>query len=249
VADPARSPEWNRGAYLVRGLGHCAACHSARNAFGATSRGPDLGGGLIPMQNWYAPSLNSPHEAGLADWSPQDVVALLKTGMTPRASVSGPMATVVLRSTQFMTDDDLLAMAAYLRALPQKARTGRDPGSESAQGNKVALLAKGATLYGDRCVQCHGDKGEGVPGAYPALAGNRAVAMDSPANVVRIVADGGFSPATATNPRPFGMPPFSTSLSSEEIAAVVSYVRDSWGNGASPVSSVDVDRYKASLRN
>jgi mono/diheme cytochrome c family protein len=112
--DASRSAEWNRGAYLVRGLGHCNACHGGRNAFGATVENLELSGGLIPMQNWYAPSLTSPDEAGVAHWDTRQVVGLLKDGVTTGASVLGPMASVVYGSTQYLSEGDLAAMAAFL---------------------------------------------------------------------------------------------------------------------------------------
>jgi mono/diheme cytochrome c family protein len=114
-----RSVQWNRGAYLVRSLGHCAACHSPRNAFGATRDSLEFSGGLIPLQNWYAPSLASSAEAGVADWSNADIAALLKTGLTPRGAALGPMAEVVFRSTQYLHDSDIAAMAEFLKSLPQ----------------------------------------------------------------------------------------------------------------------------------
>ncbi|MEP6588971.1 MAG: cytochrome c, partial [Polaromonas sp.] len=100
--DAGRNAEWNRGAYLVNGLGHCSACHSPRDALGGNRQSLALAGGLIPMQNWYAPSLASRHEAGVGDWSGEQIVRLLKNGVAPGASVSGPMAEVVLRSTQYL---------------------------------------------------------------------------------------------------------------------------------------------------
>jgi mono/diheme cytochrome c family protein len=111
--DPAKPADWNRGSYLVRGLGHCDACHASRNWFGATTGGLELGGGLIPMQKWYAPSLASSQEAGVADWPLDDVIALLKNGIAAHASVQGPMAEVVYRSTQYLTTDDVRAMAVF----------------------------------------------------------------------------------------------------------------------------------------
>ncbi|RYF88131.1 MAG: c-type cytochrome, partial [Caulobacteraceae bacterium] len=212
-ADASRSAEWNRGAYLVRGLGHCAACHTARNALGGTDSGLDLAGGLIPMQNWYAPSLASPFEAGVGDWGTADIVRLLKTGVSPTASVTGPMAEVVQNSTQHLTDTDLAAMATFLQGLHQPATT---PPAAVPAPVAVALAPatreRAAQLYTNHCAQCHGDRGQGVPGAYPALAGNRAVVMASTVNLVQIVLNGGFAPSTAGNPRPFGMPPFVLAL-------------------------------------
>jgi len=237
-ADATRSADWNRGAYLVDGLGHCNACHASRNALGATATPLDLAGGLIPVQNWYAPSLASPLEAGVADWADADVVALLKTGISARGAVMGPMSEVVSGSTQHLSDPDLRAMAAYLKALPQ-------PEVARNVGSPAPVDGPGAKLYEKHCVQCHGDQGEGVPGAYPALAGSRAVTMTSAANLVHVVLEGGFPPATAGNPRPYGMPPFATVLSNEDVAALLTHLRGSWGNRAAPVSAVDVGRFRA----
>ena len=236
--DAGRNAEWNRGAYLVQGLGHCSACHAARNALGATTAGPDLAGGLIPVQNWYAPSLASPHEAGVADWDKQDIISLLKNGVSKNASVAGPMAGVVLGSTQFLTPDDLAAMAQYLKQLPPST-TAPSPVA------KQAGSAAGAKLYEQHCAGCHGLQGDGVPNAYPALAGNRAVTMPQTANLVQIVLHGGYAPATQGNPRPFGMPPFVLVLSDIEIAALLTHLRRSWGNQASGVSALDVHRIRA----
>ena len=236
--EPGRDAQWNRGAYLVQGLGHCSACHAARNALGATTAGAGLAGGLIPVQNWYAPSLASPHEAGVADWDEQDIVSLLKNGVSKNASVAGPMAGVVLGSTQYLTPDDLGAMAQYLKQLPPSTT------AQSTVTNAVGSTA-GAKLYETHCAGCHGMQGDGVPNAYPALAGNRAVTMPQTANLVQIVLHGGFAPATEGNPRPFGMPPFVLVLSDIEIAAVVTHLRQSWGNQAAGVTALDVNRIRA----
>ncbi|MEF7614933.1 cytochrome c [Aquincola sp. MAHUQ-54] len=239
--DPAQPAEWNRGAYLVQGLGHCNACHASRNVLGATRSALDLGGGLIPMQNWYAPALDAAHEAGVAEWPVADVVQLLKTGSTRQASVIGPMAEVVLHSTQYLSDADLGAIATYLRALPQRA-SGPRPGVPAERN--ADRQARGQAVYERHCVACHGARGEGAPGIYPPLAGNRAVTMEPPANLVRIVLGGGFPPATAGNPRPYGMPPFATVLPDEDIAAVITYLRSAWGHQASPITTFEVNRYR-----
>jgi mono/diheme cytochrome c family protein len=237
--DRAQSAEWNRGAYLVQGLGHCSACHSQRNALGASSDMMDLSGGLIPMQNWYAPSLASPFEAGVADWELGQIEQLLHTGVAPRATVLGPMAEVVLQSTQHLAPADLRAMAVFLKALPQSAHEAAAP---AVPGARVA--ERGAKLYGQHCAQCHGDRGEGVPNAYPALAGNRAVNLPVTANLVQIVLNGGFPPATAGNPRPFGMPPYATLLNDEDVAAVLSHIRTAWGNRGGAVTELAVNQQR-----
>ena len=243
--DNSRSAEWNRGAYLVQGLGHCSACHSPRDALGGIGKGLDLAGGQIPMQNWYAPSLTSPHEASVASWDKAQIVSLLKTGVADNAGVSGPMGEVVLRSTQYLRDDDLNAMAQYLKELPTHESETPDPATQPAAYRPgPAQTAAAAKLYEQNCAQCHGDQGQGVPKAYPALAGNRAVTMAATENVIQMVLRGGFAPATEGNPRPYGMPPFMLTLSDEEVAAVVTHIRTSWDAQASPVSALQVQRVR-----
>jgi mono/diheme cytochrome c family protein len=243
--DAARSAEWNRGAYLVRGLGHCAACHGGRNLFGATpERGMSLAGGLIPMRNWYAPALDSPDEAGVADWEPDHIVALLRDGTSPRASVLGPMADVVYRSLQHLREDDLRAIAAFLKSLPQR----RTP-TAGGKPPDPAVRELGSELYETHCADCHGARGEGARAAggatmLPALAGNRLVTMGPPANLIRVIVHGGFLPSTAGNPRPFGMPPYGLALTDAEIAAVASFLRMSWGNRAGAVTPQEVARFR-----
>lgn len=241
-----QSIEWNRGGYLVNGLGHCSACHSSRNQLGATEDG--LSGGLIPMQGWYAPSLTSGAEAGMKDWATDHIVQLLKTGVAPGASVSGPMAEVVKASLQHLTDDDLGAMALYLKTL-QVAPTAKPepapaPSPYIAQASEAQLKA-GAKLYETHCVDCHQANGSGMAAAYPALAGNRAVTMAQAVNPIRSVLHGGFAPGTAGNPRPYGMPAFGPLLSDAEVAAVISHVRHAWGNEAPRVSALEVNRNRS----
>ncbi|MDR6856335.1 cytochrome c [Variovorax guangxiensis] len=241
VADPAKPPEWNRGAYLVEGLGHCIACHGTRNVLGATEEKLGLSGGLIPVENWYAPSLNAKREAGVADWDTPHVVALLKNGTSPRGSVMGPMADVVFRSTQHLSEADLNAMAVFLQQLPE-AKAADTPAPASPVRRDAGVMARGAKIYDQQCAYCHGDTGQGAEGAYPALAGSRAVNMSSAVNLVQVLRHGGFLPSTAGNPRPYGMPPFGHVLDDDGIAAVLSYIRGSWGNDAPPVTRAQIMR-------
>lgn len=235
-----QTPMWNRGAYLVEGLGHCSACHSSRNSFGASEGG--LSGGRIPMQGWYAPSLTSDAEAGLGSWEVPHIVQLLKTGASPRATVFGPMAEVVERSLQHLSEQDVMSMAVYLKALPATPAEAADP----ITGPQVdQVVAHGKKLYGTHCADCHGADGKGLAPAYPPLAGNRALTMDESVNAIRIVLNGGFAPGTAGNPRPYGMPPYSHVLDDDEVAAVVSYLRATWGNHAPPVTAGEVNRYRS----
>ena len=239
VQAASQTPEWNRGAYLVNGLGHCTACHTPRNALGATADAKAFTGGLIPVQNWYAPALNAAAEAGVKEWPVEDVVALLKTGVAPHGSVLGPMAEVVFRSTQYLTDADARAMAVYLQALPQQPGSAQ---ADAAPAPSASVMARGGKVYEQQCAQCHGNQGQGEAGAFPALAGNRAVVLADPTNVLRVVLQGGYLPATAGNPRPHGMPPFQHTLSDEEVAAVATFVRNSWGNQAPGVGTIEAYR-------
>jgi mono/diheme cytochrome c family protein len=241
-ADATRDAGWNRGAYLVEGLGHCNACHSSRNALGASGGPLDLAGGLIPVQNWYAPSLTAPDEASVHGWDPRDVVALLRDGISARGMVMGPMSEVVLNSTQHLSEADLAAITHFLQQLAPSAAGTRV--AADARGRSAQAPARGAPLYHDRCAACHGEEGEGVTGAYPALRGSRAVTMASSANLVHVVLEGGFPPSTHGNPRPYGMPPFATFLSNDDVADLLSYIRGAWGNAAAPVTALEVARYR-----
>lgn len=235
----SRDLAWNRGAYLVEGLGHCSACHSTRNQFGANK--DSLDGGLIPTLNWYAPSLTSGSEAGLGDWDREHIVALLGTGISPRGSATGPMAEVVARSLQYLTQEDLGAMASYLQSLPSTPA----PTPERHPPASEQMLAEGGRIYAASCAQCHGDDGKGKLPAYPPLAGNRAVTLSPAVNAIRVTVNGGFPPGTKGNPRPYGMPPFGHELDDAQVAAVLSWIRNSWGNAAAPVTAAEVNRYRA----
>lgn len=239
AGNSSQSAQWNRGAYLVEGLGHCAACHSSRNVLGASQGG--LSGGLIQTLGWYAPSLTSDAEAGLGGWEVPHITDLLKTGISPRATVFGPMAEVVQESLQHMSHADVTAMAVYLKALPS---TPAPPVVLPGGPRVEQVMQQGKELYEANCIDCHGADGKGLPPHYPPLAGNRALTMSESVNAIRIVLNGGFAPATEGNPRPYGMPPFSHALSDQEVASVVSYLRASWGNRAPPVTPAEVNRYR-----
>ena len=153
------------------------------------------------------------------------------------------MAEVVLHSTQHLRDDDLRAMVSYLKSLPPS----RPPPSEPSPVPQ-AQHALGTRLYEAHCKDCHGENGQGVAHAYVPLAGNPAVLLGPPANLVQVVLGGAFAPSTDGNPRPFGMPPFATELSDEDVAAVLSFIRNTWGNQAPAVGALEVSRYRSSVR-
>ena len=155
------------------------------------------------------------------------------------SQVAGPMAEVVAQSLQHLTDADIRAMAIYLKSLPD---SNTMPSTQKElTANTTRRIANGGKIYKQHCKDCHGTEGEGAAGAYPPLAANRSVTLASPLNTIRSVLDGGYAPATKVNSRPYGMPPFAHNLNSEEIAMVVSYVRNAWGNHASAVTALEVD--------
>ncbi|RJG01052.1 cytochrome c [Noviherbaspirillum sedimenti] len=239
--DDGKSVEWNRGAYLVQGAGHCSACHTSRTTLGGSEEKLDLAGGLIPVQNWYAPALTGDAASGLGNWEARHIADLLTTGVSMRGTASGPMAEVVGQSLQYLDAADAGAIAAYLKSLPQ---SGAPPSlrSVAASDNAEQVLKEGQRIYEKYCVDCHKANGQGQPPAYPPLAGNRALTLDNALNPIRMVLNGGYPPTTRGNPRPYGMPPFAHELNDGEVAAVVSYMRNTWGNQAPMVSPVDVGR-------
>jgi mono/diheme cytochrome c family protein len=244
--EPTQSADWNRGAYLVQGLAHCGACHSTRNALGAPVAGHTYDGAMMPSNVWYAPSLTAVSEASVADWSLAEIATWLKDGVTPKASALGPMAEVIFQSTQYANNVDLRAMATYLKALPQteSSRLSKAPSKLITQRKSDGV---GAALYAKHCNDCHGENGEGKAGAFPALAGNRAVVMANATNVISIILHGGFAPATSGNPRPHGMPPYYHLLSDSDIAALATHIRSTWGNAGAAVTELDLVKYRNGL--
>jgi mono/diheme cytochrome c family protein len=188
--DASQSEQWNRGAYLVEGLGHCGTCHTAINALGGSSD-QAFAGGLIPMQNWYAPSLTLNKEAGLGDWKLDDICALLQGGQSSHGAVYGPMAEVVENSLQYMSDADIQAMAVYLKTLADR---NEPRARRAATGVSEDVLARGHSIYTARCSACHLASGLGQPPSYPPLAGNPSIEMQSAVNPIRMVLNGGFPP-------------------------------------------------------
>ena len=244
MPDAAKSADWNRGAYLVQGLGHCTMCHTAINSLGGSSASQAFEGGLIPMQNWYAPSLTANKEAGLGEWSIKDISDLLHTGVSARGAVYGPMAEVVYQSLQYLNDEDTRAMAVYLKSLgvgsPLQPPTSAIPSPEGS-----LLMSLGKAVYTSQCASCHGEAGLGQPPDYPPLAANPSIQMTSAVNPVRMVLNGGYPPGTAGNPMPHGMPPFAQVLADDEVAAVVTYIRKSWGNRGTAVTARDANLLRA----
>lgn len=247
-ADTTKDAAWNRGAYLVQGLGHCGACHTPRGlAFQekamheAGAKGRHFLSGET-VEHWRALSLR-----GL--WTVDDTVQFLKTGQNRFAAASGNMAEVIMHSTQHLKDDDLVAMAAYLKSLPPGENELPAPGvpRKVVAGSLPEQLysSRGGLGYVQFCVDCHRQDGSGVPKVFPPLTGNPTVAAKDPATLVHIVLTGGQTVPTAAHPRVFAMPGFAR-LKDSELAEILSFVRASWGNGDA-VSTAQVRRMRAAL--
>lgn len=236
--DPARSAEFNRGAYLVDGLGHCGACHTPFNAFGASRDSQYLEGNRI--DNWTAPNITNDARVGLGKWSVEDIVQYLQTGQNGFSLASGPMKDVVENSTSKMPAADLKAMAVYL-----KERGAAGPSASTALAASDPRMQAGEAIYVDTCAACHVRSGAGVAHLFPKLAGNAVTIQDDPASLIRIIIAGGRAAATERFPTSPAMPSLGYRLSDSQIASVVTYVRNSWGNAAAPVTEETVKALRA----
>src|SRR5215475_3015003 len=230
--NPHQSAEWNRGAFLVGGPGHCGACHTPKTALGGDKTGQYLEGAYL--QGWSAPAITNDSLLGLGAWSKDDVVAYLKSGHNRITAATGPMGEVVTLSTAFMTDSDLNAIATYLKSLPGKADA---PPAVSA--NDPAMTA-GAAIYRDQCSACHGLDGKGIAELFPSIADSSMVKSGDPTTSIRIVLRGARSVGTSAQPTAPGMPSYGKQLDDDQVAAVLTYVRNSWGGSAKPITSGQV---------
>jgi mono/diheme cytochrome c family protein len=247
VADESKSAEWNRGAYLVEGLGHCGACHSPRNFLGAEDTARAMTGGALKEDTggrsmaWSAVNLTS-SSSGLQSWSMEDLTNYLKLGYSPHASVFGPMNSVVMNSTRRLTPADDQAIAAYLKSLAAKKQ---DSGTPS--GNQI--MADGETLYSIHCGTCHLPTGLGSISTGPPLAGSAVVLAADPKSLINVTLGGPELPSPAPSEewqsrKWQAMPAFSDKLSDDEIAALLSYIRNSWGNKEGAVSADQVSKQR-----
>jgi mono/diheme cytochrome c family protein len=220
--DPSKSAAWNRGAYLVEGLGHCSACHSPRNALGGIEKDKAFTGATI--DGWFALNLTSELHSGLGSWTVEQIATYLKTGaVAGKTTALGPMALVVKNSTSQMSAADLLAMATYLKNIP--ANSTLRQGKPAPDPTRAA----GASLYLDHCAGCHQAGGRGMPGVFPPLAGNGVVLSSDPADILKVVLHG--VPAQG---KYVPMPAFAGQLNDQQVADLANYLRTSWGNGAAP---------------
>jgi mono/diheme cytochrome c family protein len=235
-----KSPEWNRGAYLVEGPMHCGMCHTAKNLLGGDKSSEALKG--YSLQGWYAPDITNDAYRGLGSWSTEQIVAYLKTGHNEKDAASGPMAEEVSLSSSHMTEVDLRAIATYLKDRPDSGAAKPTPIATNDPAMKV-----GGAIYADECSACHAPKGEGVAGLIPALADSASVQSSEPTSLLHVVLRGTRSVGTQGAPTASAMPPFGWLLNDDQVAAVTTYVRNAWGNAAPAVTAKDVSGARDSL--
>jgi mono/diheme cytochrome c family protein len=237
-----QTPEWNRGAYLVEGLLHCGACHSPRSRLLAEIPDRALEGGELRaevgngrVRPWSAVDLSS-GERGLKSWSVTDLAKYLKTGVCARGGTFGPMNEVILRSTSRLTDEDLRAVAVYLKSHPSRPS---EPEPQAASANRT-----GEALYKDRCAKCHGPSGRGGMFSGPPVAGSAIVQSRNPASLLNVIL---FGPSLAKGVT-YGawetMPAYADILTDAGAAALANYLRNTWGNHGPALTAADVQKQR-----
>lgn len=244
-------PVLRRGAYIVEGLGHCGDCHTPRGlGLQVRALGPEGGAAYLAgamIDGWHAPSLRNGDRTTIGAWTEEQIAAFLRTGSNVHGSAFASMNEVIANSTQYLTPEDALAVARYLKSIRDtdggQGRYAYDPATSRALRSGDAG-ARGAMLYLDNCAACHRPDGKGYEGVFPALAGNPAIAAGPPDSVIRVVLEGMQTARTTAAPAQFTMPGFAARLSDAEVADVATFVRSSWGNGAPAVAAQDVKRLR-----
>lgn len=232
MPDQHRSAEWNRGRYLVEGVGHCGACHTPKNFFGADKRGQKFGGGLVA--GMFAPRLDGAVRSGLKSWSVEDIAEYLQSGRNGRSHAGKLMSEVVVNSTSRMSDKDVRAIAVYLKSLPAGAP------EPAVSPPAAAQMADGEKLYKGACIACHEADGSGAPRIYPPLPGNANLQSADPSSTLRVILDGAETVTTPRAPNGGSMPAYAAKMSDQQIADVTTFIRNSWGNAAPAVSPAQV---------
>ena len=240
----------NRGAYLVQGATHCAACHSPRNWVMAQDGVSEqsavfLTGGEV--DGWSVPDLRG-KDSVTAQWSTQQMAHYLATGRNNYATSVGEMVLVVRHSLQYLSAEDNLAIAAYLTHLSGSSEAG----SLSSASDKTATeteklltnadpsMPLGPRLYLDNCAGCHFDNGRGAPEIFPELDGNVLVTAELATGLIDVILHGAELPSTEIRPARLRMQGYAWRLSDEEVAALATFVRQGWHNQASAVSASQV---------
>ena len=238
--DTGKSAQWNRGRYLVEGAAHCSMCHTPRNPFGAEIKSKNYTG--ANLQNWFAPSLRNSKVHGLGNWSEEDIVSYLKTGSNRLTVASGPMAEAINASFQYFHDDDLVAMANYVKSLPDHSVEKPKP-IDAANPQMI----NGKKVFIDNCIACHVINGEGISSMIPAFKGNGTIQGQSSESMTHILLNGSQGAITRFNPTGAAMPAFAWKLTDTQIADVLTYIRNEWGNAAQTVSPKEVKEMRKTL--
>jgi mono/diheme cytochrome c family protein len=236
-----KGTDWNRGRYLVEGLGHCGACHTPKNIFGADRSGSAFAGSNIG--DWFAPRLDGAARSGLKSWSVDNIVEYLQSGRNAKSHADGPMAEVILNSTSKLSDGDVHAIAVYLKGLPA------GPLEPAVSPPPEATMTSGAALYAHACVACHEADGSSAPGIYPPLPGNALLQSDDPTSTLRIILDGAQTITTPRKPNPGSMPGYAKQWTDQQVADVTNYIRNSWGNAAPLVTAEQVAKARKQKAN
>ncbi|MDB6453620.1 cytochrome c [Falsirhodobacter sp. 20TX0035] len=262
LSDPAgsayeQSTPQERGRYLVESAGHCGACHSPRNVFmgqdGLTADDANfLKGGEV--DGWLAPALMGEGSAA-ATWPVGEIATYLATGRNSHSTANGEMSMVVEHSLQHLTDEDNLAIAAFLKGedVGEATLLGTDLALEEAENDHPTTtmlteakdLSEGARLYLDNCNACHFVTGKGAPEIFPELAGNSLVTADQTGPLIGIILHGAEVPSTEKRPMRLVMQGYAERLTDEEVAEVASFLRTAWGNDAPAVTAADVAKVRA----
>jgi alcohol dehydrogenase (quinone), cytochrome c subunit len=244
--DTSKSEGWNRGAYLVQGLGHCGACHTPRGLM-MQEKGLDEGDGSFlsgaPLDHWMASSLNGATNTGLGRWEASDVAEFLKTGHNKFGTAFGTMVEVINNSTRHMSDTDLAGMAEYLKSLPASGDSGTPYAASTAEAEQLAKLdfsKTGSRTYYEYCSNCHVTSGTGYYPYQPPLAGNPVVMDADPSSLINLTLNGSLRVFTGQGPDVNDMPYFRQLLSDQQIADTLTFIRTSWGNSGSPVTAAQV---------
>jgi mono/diheme cytochrome c family protein len=239
--NPQKSAAWNRGAYIVEGPAHCGTCHTPKTLLGGDKNSAALTGATL--QGWFAPDITNDRRKGIGGWSADDLFQYLKTGTNKWTLASGPMAEAVSHSTSRMNDEDILAIATYLKDSGQGGPSARP---EPIDAGNSAMRA-GAAIYKDSCAACHKDSGEGEINLFPRLVGSALVQSDDPTTLVRVVLHGTRAVSTSGAPTAPAMPAFDWRLEDAQVAAVLTYIRNNWGNAAGSVPTSAVASQRATL--
>lgn len=252
TAKTEKGMSWNKGAYLVEGLGHCGSCHTPRGMFfqekamtgdeGAFMSGAEL-------DHWSAPNLRGDAGDGLASWTEADVYAFLKTGHGPGTAAFGTMIDVINNSTQFLSDEDLQGMAAYIKSLSAGARPGaKAPVYDAKTTDRLTTAddkTAGEKVYSVQCQGCHGMDGKGKAEFVPPIAGNPAVLDWNPASLINVTLNGSQRIVLGGQPDPYRMVQFRVILNDQQVADVVNFIRSGWGNNAAAtVKAEDVAKVR-----